>query len=250
VRRAALPRAAQEVGRRNLLVLFGLTGILALALGVQLWQKPRAVCTGGERVTVEWRATDPATPRLPSPHPTQIDPAVTPYIKLAVLRHEGNAIYGDKSDREYGHIHQAQLDAGMEAGGNAFFNAPAERVGTDHVVVTTSIALAHPGPLSRAARDRYFSSGKVLMITRVVRGGEAERAGLKVNDLLVAINGQPVPAGDDRAFKALTGSVPANGTMRIELLRAGTMQTLTMVRPGNKLFGYNWVVGPVLEVTP
>jgi hypothetical protein len=241
--------APRPDGPRRLRLLLGLTAALALVMAVQLWRRPSSVCRGGDHVTVEWRA-DPGTPRLASRHPSQIDPAVTPYVRLAVLRQLGNAAFGDKSDHEYGHIHQAQLDVGIEAGGNAFFNAPARRLGFDQVEVTTTIALAHPGPIARALRDRLFPSGQVMMIVRVIPGSAADRGGLKVNDVMVTINGQPVPAGDDEAFKALTGSIPADGTMRLEVLRAGALQTLTLVRPGDKLFGYTWVVAPVVEDAP
>jgi hypothetical protein len=245
---AALPPAARGGGRRTLLLLLALAGTLGLAVWARL-TPPAAACRGGERVVVDWRATDPATPRFRSSSLNQIDPAVTPHVRLAVLRHFGNAIYGDKCDHDFGHNHQAAVDAGHAAGGNAYFHAPARRVGDDQVEVTTTIALAHPGPLPRALRDRYFPGGKVVMINHLLTGGVAERAGLRVNDLLVAIDGHPVPTDDDEAFGALT-HVPPDGTLRFDVLRAGEVRAVTMVRHGKDLFGYWRLVAPILDVTP
>jgi hypothetical protein len=244
---AAVPAAVRHGDRRRLLLLIGLGAVLAVA--VRLWLSPGPSgdgCRGGERVSVEWQASE-GTPRVESRYLTQIDPQLTPHVRRAVLRHSGNAVYADKCAHEYGHNHQAAVDEGHKAGGNAFFHAPAKALGAGEFEVSTTVVVAHPGPVARAQRDRYFPRDLTLQVVRVLPGGAADRGGLAVNDLIVAVDGQPAPPDAD-SLTRLGRGVKAGGQLSFEVLRGGVPQIVTMTREGDKIFGYWAIETPILEL--
>jgi hypothetical protein len=241
---------SSTVVKRRLLMLLGLAVVLAFAL--RTWTKPGRAgdkCRGGEHVTVEWSETSPAVARMDLPRLEQIDPLVTPYVRRAVLRHRGNATYADKCVHEYGHNHQPAVDEAHRAGGNAFFHAPPRSLGDDQFEVTTTVVVAHPGPVPRAIRDRHFPGGRAVQVIWVGPGSPAERAGLARNDLIVAVDGRPTPA-DAPAIMDLAAAVPAGGQLTFEVIRAGAAQTVRMTRDGDKIFGFRTVESPILETTP
>ncbi len=236
-------------GRRRLLLLAALGATLALALFTLARPKPnRNDCRGGEHPTIEWKAP-PGTVRDENGHLTGIDPAVTPHVRIAVVRHTGNAAYARNCEHEYGHNHQPVVDLGHQLGANAYFHDRPRPLGAGEFEVTTTLVVAHPGPIPRALRDRSFSSGRAMQVVRVVPGGVAEGAGLAVNDLVIALNGQPA-AVESGGFLHQLDAIPAGGRLQLDVIRAGEPRHLTLVRDGREKFGIVAIDAPVLEVGP
>jgi membrane-associated protease RseP (regulator of RpoE activity) len=179
----------------------------------------------------------------------QIIPALVPHVRLAVLRHTGNAIHADKCAHEWGHNHQRAVDEGHRLGGNAYFHDSPQPLGAGQFEVRTTIAVAHPGPVTRAIRDRYFPGGEVVQVLRLIPGSVAERAGLAVNDLIVSANGAAAPLSTDAMLEVFNG-VPPGGPLTLEVIHGGTVRTLAMVRAGTDKFGVYMGVDPILEVVP
>lgn len=75
---------------------------------------------------------------------------------------------------------------------------------------------------SRQAFGREQSQG--LLVLWLEEGGPAERGGLLVGDILIAVSGQPVGDADD-LFAVLTGEVVGK-PIAIEVLRGGRPETL------------------------
>jgi Do/DeqQ family serine protease len=64
------------------------------------------------------------------------------------------------------------------------------------------------------------------LVANVVAGSPAARAGLKLSDLIVAVDGQPVE--DPNAFDYRFATRPLGGTAQVEALRAGKSVKLTV----------------------
>jgi Do/DeqQ family serine protease len=64
------------------------------------------------------------------------------------------------------------------------------------------------------------------LVANVVASSPAERAGLKLSDLIVAVDGQPVE--DPNAFDYRFATRPLGGTAQVEVLRAGKSVKLTV----------------------
>lgn len=77
---------------------------------------------------------------------------------------------------------------------------------------------------ARAALKREQSHG--LLVLWLEEGGPAEKAGLLVGDILVAVSGQPVGDADD-LFAAL-GSDTVGKSIAVEVLRGGRPETVTV----------------------
>lgn len=77
---------------------------------------------------------------------------------------------------------------------------------------------------ARAALQREQSHG--LLVLWLEEGGPAEKAGLLVGDILVAVSGQPVGDADD-LFAAL-GSDTVGKSIAVEVLRGGRPETVTV----------------------
>ena len=77
---------------------------------------------------------------------------------------------------------------------------------------------------ARQALQREQSHG--LLVLWIEEGGPAEKAGLLVGDILVAVSGQPVGDPDD-LFAALNGDTVGK-TIALEVLRGGRPETVTV----------------------
>jgi S1-C subfamily serine protease len=77
---------------------------------------------------------------------------------------------------------------------------------------------------ARQALQREQSHG--LLVLWLEEGGPAEKAGLLVGDILVAVSGQPVGDPDD-LFAALNGDTVGK-TIALEVLRGGRPETVTV----------------------
>jgi hypothetical protein len=230
--------------------------VVLLLVAAGLWQFPPFArarserdCQGGTSVEAVWQTEDPKAPRIQLPNVNQIDPLVTPHVELARLRSTGTRHYGDNNDHEPRHLHQGVVDALHLAGANAYFHAPSRPVGTDLSETVTTAALAHPGPIKRALRDRYLASGRGAMITQLLPGSPAQRNGLQVNDVVVGFNGQSVEGHlPSEVLYRLSVAVPPGGRATLQVIRANQVLTLNLERQGAEKFGYFSQTVPILEV--
>jgi hypothetical protein len=239
--------AAPPQSRTKLAVLAALV-LVALIL----WRFPpfrgggERDCQGGASVEVVWKTADAKAPRMELPYVNQIDPRVTPFIELAQLRSTGTRRYGENNDRQLRHLHQGVVDGLHAAGANAYFHAPSRPVGQELVETVTSAVLAHPGPIKRALRDRYFPTGRAAMIFQLQPGGGAEGGGLRVNDLVVSVEGRAIDG--ELPSETLLRAATALPRAEVQVLRDNQLLTLHLERQG-KLFGYWSQTVPILEVT-
>ncbi len=206
-------------------------------------------CLGGRRAEVIWKATDPKAPAMVLPNVNAIDPRVTPYVELARLRHTGTRQYGKNNDEKFGHLHQGVVDALHEAGANAFFHARSKLVGEDLSETVTTAVIAHPGPTKRALVERHFPAQRAAMVTGLVKGSRAERGGLRINDILIAVAGQPIPPGDlVQHLNAGLAGVPSDGDLELQIIRNNATQIVHLKRDGDDKFGIFSTEVPILEV--
>jgi S1-C subfamily serine protease len=79
-------------------------------------------------------------------------------------------------------------------------------------------------------------------VQRVVKGGPAERAGVKDGDVVVSIDGKSVQSSE--AFREILGGMKPEQNVRVELLRDGNRQTISVTlgsRPNlSEFFGRGW----------
>lgn len=90
------------------------------------------------------------------------------------------------------------------------------------------VETAQPGPTlaDQLALDRH----KSCVITRVVAGSPAERAGLQKHDVIVAINGDH-DADEDDLRRAIRSSETGD-ELRLDIIRSGQpMQVVVMLEP-------------------
>jgi S1-C subfamily serine protease len=85
------------------------------------------------------------------------------------------------------------------------------------------------------------------MVVHIRRGAAAEEGDLRVNDLLVSVRGQPVDADADQLV-ALLSQIPADGTVDVQVVRAGELHTLHLKRRGSDKFFFWSTPAPILEV--
>ncbi len=68
---------------------------------------------------------------------------------------------------------------------------------------------------------------KGVLVTQIFEGDPADKAGLQKNDIIVALNGQPVSTG--RELSAVVANTPVGGKTTITFLRGGREMTATAV---------------------
>jgi hypothetical protein len=241
---------ARSRSRLKLVVLGGLLGV-----AVGLWRlsplsrNPEADCQGGATAEVVWKSEDASAPRLELPNVNQIDPRVTRFVELARLRSTGTRRYGQNNDRELRHLHQGVVDGLHAAGANGYFHQPSKPVGQDLSETITTAVLAHPGPIKRALRDRYFAGGRAAMIFQLGPGGAAEKAGMRVNDLVVSFAGQPIEGAlPTETLLRMSGGVGPDGEAEIVVVRDNQVQALKLRRQGAEKFWYWAQTVPIIEV--
>ena len=91
------------------------------------------------------------------------------------------------------------------------------RLGIDAREVELAPALATRAPVS---------SGRAALVTGVAAGGAAERAGLLIGDVLLAVDGQPLE-GTDGLLNALDAH--SGGPIRLGLLRGGVPREVVVL---------------------
>jgi len=73
--------------------------------------------------------------------------------------------------------------------------------------------------MPRGPRGCAWPLRKACFIDRVHKGLSADVAGLKVNDVVLEVDGAPV--ADRKSFSDVLDRVPAGGSARLGVLRAG-----------------------------
>src|SRR5882672_10915382 len=156
-----------------------------------------------------------------------------------------------------------QTDAAINRGnsGGALVNTTGELVGINSQILSPSggnigIGFAIPSNMARAVLDQLLKSGKVrrgmlgvtiqavsadlaaslnlpaargAMVNSVQAGGPAEKAGIKMGDVITAFNGTPVL--DNNHLRNMVASTPPGTEMSVTFIRGGKEQS-TKVKLG------------------
>lgn len=160
-----------------------------------------------------------------------------------------------------------QTDASINPGnsGGALVNLRGELVGINTMILSPSggnvgIGFAIPTKIASGVMDQLIAHGKVdrgslgaqtqditpniarmlslksnegAVVTRVLPGSAADRAGLEVGDVVTSVNGQALQ-NSDQLNNAL-GLMPPNSTVNLTTLRNGTPRKLTAQLTPQKL---------------
>ena len=160
-----------------------------------------------------------------------------------------------------------QTDASINPGnsGGALVNLRGELVGINTMILSPSggnvgIGFAIPTKIAGEVMTQLIAHGKVsrgslgaqtqditpniakllglkdnngAVVTRVIPGSAADRAGLQVGDVLTAINGAPLENADQ--LNNAEGLLPADSTVTLSVLRNGTTRQVTAQLAPEKL---------------
>ena len=152
-----------------------------------------------------------------------------------------------------------QTDASINPGnsGGPLVNLRGELVGINTMILSPSggnvgIGFAIPSKIASAVMTQLITSGKVsrgnlgvqtqditpniakllglkdnngAVVTRVMPGSPADRAGLQTGDVLTSINGTPLQSADQ--LNNAEGLLPANSTVSLGVLRNGSTRQVT-----------------------
>jgi serine protease DegQ len=152
-----------------------------------------------------------------------------------------------------------QTDASINPGnsGGALVNLRGELVGINTMILSPSggnvgIGFAIPTKIASSVMEQLIAHGKVsrgnlgaqtqditpniakmlglkdnngAVVTRVVPGSAADRAGLQVGDVITSINGTPLENADQ--LNNTEGLMPANSTVTLSVLRDGRTRQVT-----------------------
>jgi serine protease Do len=98
-------------------------------------------------------------------------------------------------------------------------------IGPAHKVVRGSIGISFQQDLPAAVGRVYgFKSG--VLVSSVAKGGPAEQAGIKVGDIITAVDGKPIKDGDD-LVNIISARHPGS-TAKIGYLRNGQQESATV----------------------
>ncbi len=118
------------------------------------------------------------------------------------------------------------VGVGFAMPSNTVINVYNMLVGADHKVVRGSIGISFQPTISSAVGRVYgFAKGGVL-VSSVTPGKPAAKAGIKPQDVIIAIDGTPVKDGDDLVANVAPRHV--GSTARITYLRDGKENTVTV----------------------
>lgn len=156
---------------------------------------------------------------------------------------------------DYGALRSVDARLGGIAHRLAVANAPLCR---DRVPVTGLVlhALQQYGPDERAAAKTAFRFEAPVSVEAVVPGSAADRAGVKADDGLVAVNGRPLaqtaPAGEasaaprDAAQAAIEG---ASEPIRLTVRRDGRERAVTLAVPKGCASNFEVLLGPGFDAS-
>ncbi|MCM1512700.1 MAG: M48 family metallopeptidase [Oxalobacter formigenes] len=104
-------------------------------------------------------------------------------------------------------------------------------------------------PRMTSTASQVFGLGERLQITSVITGSGAEQAGLQRGDILVTIEGKPVPQGpaaESETVKMLSPIVAKNSAVQITIERNGARHALTV--PLTRACGFRVELGHTDQV--
>jgi serine protease Do len=185
--------------------------------------------------------------------------------------------YSDNARKPGGFI---QTDAAINPGnsGGALINAQGRLIGINTMILTgggatfgeagnIGIGFAVPSNLAKQVMDQLQKTGKVsrgylgatlqsltgdlapqfglkepkgALITKVEPNGPGDKAGLKMGDVIVAIDGKPVTGSDD-ATLAIISHAPGS-SVKLDIMHDGKPKSLT-VTLGERPTGLDWGSG-------
>ncbi len=118
---------------------------------------------------------------------------------------------------------------------NLLINTYNQLIGPNHAVTRGSIGIQFQAQQSSAVSRIYgFANGGVI-ISSIVPNGPAAKAGLQPQDVIVAVDGQPVKDGDT-LISIISARAP-NSTVRLDYLRGGKKETAQVsIADRSKLF--------------
>ncbi len=91
-------------------------------------------------------------------------------------------------------------------------------------VTRGSIGIKFPPDQEASLLRAYGAQEGGVLVSEVVKGGPAEKAGMKAEDVIVEIGGKPVQTGDELIY--IVAATPVDSTIAVVILRDGQRQTL------------------------
>jgi len=102
---------------------------------------------------------------------------------------------------------------------NVIISVYNQLIGPDHKVIRGSIGIQfQPAMASAVAREYGFPNGGVL-VSEVVPGGPAAKAGIQPQDIIVSVDGKPIKTGDE--LIGIISMKHPGSTVSLGVLRAG-----------------------------
>jgi serine protease Do len=167
----------------------------------------------------------------------------------------------DLQDRSSAYVDYLQIDAAINRGnsGGPTFDIYGRVIGVNSAIFSPTggsvgIGFAIPAATAKSVTDQLIRSGAIergyigvqignlddkyraalgmpadakgALVQSVTDGGPADRGGVHAEDVIVAVNGQPVETSN--ALTRAVGSVAVGADLRIELYRDGRRQTVTV----------------------
>ncbi len=209
---------------------------------------PVSACRGGTIVGTDRVADDATAPRDNGGDQWQclhfVQRPELPFVELAKVRHRGNGAYMANNARPE-HTHDPVCRAVTQTGANAFFDEPATLVGKDLYEQVSHAIYLYVGstPPNREAAEK---ARRGCLITGVVAGSSAERAGLRGGDLLLKIAGIAPSDTTCDSMVGLLDGVTRGGRVEVEVRRGAEQAVVALVRPPAGLYGYRYLPIPVL----
>jgi serine protease Do len=152
-----------------------------------------------------------------------------------------------------------QTDAAINPGnsGGPLVDVEGRVIGVNTAILTTGgggnegVGFAVPSDLARAVMDQLVRGGRVVrgwlgvgvedvspaqaearggslegaLVSDVTPGSPAAKAGLQRGDIIVALDGEPIP--DGRALRLRIAEKPPNSTVRLDVIRGGHHREIT-----------------------
>jgi serine protease Do len=175
----------------------------------------------------------------------------------------------DLQDRSSAYVDYLQIDAAINRGnsGGPTFDIYGRVIGVNSAIFSPTggsvgIGFAIPASTAKSVTDQLIKGGSVergyigvsignldadyraslglpadskgALVQSVTPDGPADKAGIRSEDVIVSVNGQPIETSN--ALTRIVGSVPAGDPLRVELYRDGRRQTVTVrsaKRPSN-----------------
>ncbi len=153
-------------------------------------------------------------------HYIQTDAAINPGNSGGPLLNMAGQVIGVNT--AYFTQANAYVGIGFALPSNTVVDVYNQLIGPKHEVVRGSIGISYQPRISSAVAAVYDASHGVL-ISSVTPGMAADKAGLKPNDVIISVDGQPIDTGNDLVDN-LSARRPGT-TVTIGFLRAGTKMT-------------------------